>query len=172
MAEGLAALASPAEEWVHESSTLSLPPHIAARRDLVKRQPGFWRDLHPLPVGMEIARVAREVGFKLHVLTKGPVRTVAAWTEKVEWAQRHLSDADITITHDKGLVYGVALADDWPPYIERWIAHRPRGLVVMPAQPWNAHFAHANVFRYDGTEPGWLRTRLLEAYARAPSAKG
>jgi|GEM_PF-4745712 len=35
-------------------------------------------------------------------------------------------------------------------YIERWLTWRPRGLVIMPAQPWNEDFRHSNVLRYNG----------------------
>jgi len=113
-------------------------PHMKFRRDLVKRQPGFWEGLPVLPLGMSIVEILRRLDYEIHVLSKGPVTTTSAWTEKVHWVQKHLgAGTPITMTHDKGLVYGRVLVDDWPPYIEAWLAYRPRGFVVMPAQPWN-----------------------------------
>ena len=53
--------------------------------------------------------------------------------------------ADVTVTHDKGLVYGKVLFDDYPPYIERWLEHRPRGKVLMLETPYNRSFSHPNV---------------------------
>ena len=49
--------------------------------------------------------------------------------EKVQWCDRHLADFphQITITMDKGLVYGKLLVDDWPDYVLRWLRWRKRG---------------------------------------------
>ena len=72
------------------------------------------------------------------------------------------------------MVYGRVLFDDWPPYFEKWLAVRPRGLVVCLAHPWNAAFAkggpkeHPNVVRYDGSDVLELRYALERAQGRAP----
>ena len=58
----------------------------------------------------------------------------------------------ITMTEDKGLVYGKILVDDFPEYIERWLQWRPRGLVIMPAHEHNEQFKHPNIIRYRGDE--------------------
>jgi hypothetical protein len=58
-----------------------------------------------------------------------------------------LPDAQVTITQDKGLVYGKVLFDDWPGYITRWLEWRPRGLVLMLDHSWNQGFQHDNVIR-------------------------
>lgn len=121
-------------------------------KGLIKRQPGWWLKLEPIGLGFTIAEQLKQVGFKLMILTKGPNRSTNAWTEKLEWCQKHLPDADVTITHDKGLVYGKILVDDWPPYIERWLEHRPRGVVLMPAQNWNEGFQHKQVVRVASVE--------------------
>ena len=117
--------------------------------DLIKRQPGFWRNLPPLPLGMEILRFLRALDYRIHILTRGPKRKPPAWTEKVEWVHAHLgAETSIHIAHDKALVYGRVLVDDWPAYIKPWLKHRPRGIVIMPAQPWNEDFTHPQVLRY------------------------
>ena len=141
------------------------PPHIERRMQLIKRQPNWWRNLPELKAGMQIVEVLRELGFSLHVLTKGPYNTTTAWTEKVNWVREHLPDAQITITEEKGLVYGKLLVDDWPPYIESWLAHRPRGLVIMPAHPWNKTFTHPRVIRYEGrvTDNLWEELQKIVA---------
>jgi 5'-nucleotidase len=56
----------------------------------------------------------------------------------------------VTITMDKGLVYGKVLVDDYPEYALRWLKWRKRGLVIMPNQPWNQGFEHPQVHRYTG----------------------
>lgn len=123
-------------------------PHLKARMDLIKRQPGWWEGLATLPAGFVVVNMLRRLDYHLHILTKGPKRNVDAWTQKAKWCQQWIPDAEITITLDKGLVYGRVLVDDWPPYIQAWLEYRPRGLVIMPAQPWNQHFKHPQVIRH------------------------
>jgi 5'(3')-deoxyribonucleotidase len=147
--------------------------YMKARRKLIQRQPGFWRNLKPLPMGFEVIEEMRRLTFSLHVLTKGPTSTPNAWSEKLEWCQEHIPDAAVTISGDKSLVYGRVLFDDWPSYYLKWLLVRPRGLVVCLAHPWNEDFRqggpkeHPNVFRYDGTNRPELVSRLTKAYERA-----
>lgn len=151
------------------------PQWMKARQNLIRIVPGFWRDIPKLEAGFEVLGLLRELKFSLNILTKGPDKSINAWSEKVEWCQEHVPDAAITITQDKGLVYGRVLFDDWPPYVRRWLEWRPRGLIVMMDWPWNRDFAHPNVFRYYPYEVGsgewkqqyeWLRDKLVEARDR------
>ena len=120
-----------------------------ARMDLIKRQPGWWLNLEPWKPGFEILQMLRRIGYRIHILTRGPKNNHVAWGEKVAWVRNHVPDAHgITVTLDKSLVYGRVLVDDWPPYIEGWLKHRPRGLVIMPDQPWNQDYTHPQVIRY------------------------
>lgn len=75
---------------------------------------------------------------------------------------------DVHVVSDKGLVYGVALYDDYPRYIEAWLEHRPRGLVVMPANASNKHFSHPNVIRYDGTTLAEVERAMRIVLVRKP----
>lgn len=125
-----------------------VPDWLEDRMDLIKTQPGFWLGLPPIDLGLEVCAVLQNaLGLRLMVLSKGPRRTIPAWSEKVQWAQAYLPSADITITYDKGLVYGKVLFDDYPPYIERWLQHRPRGKVLMLDNVYNKEFTHPNVLR-------------------------
>lgn len=172
MHKGLMALAAPGE-----SVRLSgpFPVHIKARRTLIKQQPGFWECLPRVKAGFEVLEMVTDLGYDSHVLTKGPVRSTNAWTEKVKWCQREIPDVPITITQDKSLVYGRVLVDDWPKYVDPWLKHRPRGLVVMLDWPHNQGYEHPNVFRYyqhKRTSPLWapqvlaLKERLIHARDR------
>lgn len=123
-------------------------PHWRARMDLIKRQPGFWSGLEPIRIGFIVYdELIHAAGFKPIVLTKGPRRTTAAWTEKANWVREHLPDAQLCITEDKGLVYGKVLYDDWPDYITRWLEWRPRGKVIMRTTRYNRGFEHPQVLR-------------------------
>lgn len=147
-------------------------PWLEARRKLIQRIPGFWKNLQPIQHGFDVVEVMREIGYSLHVLTKGPTSTSNAWGEKLEWCQEYIPDAAVTVSGDKSLVYGRVLFDDFPPYYTAWLRVRPRGLVVCLAHAWNERYApegdltHPQVFRYDGTNKDELVIRLQAAYDR------
>lgn len=170
MARRLEPLRSPEEPPY--SGWDNVPEYIQRRRDLIKSQPGFWRDLPRIPLGFDIIEELRALKFKIHVLTKGPWKTISAWSEKFEWCKTHLPDVDVTITQDKSLVYGRVLVDDFPPYFIPWLKVRPRGVVICVAQTWNKDFApggslaQPNIIRYDGTNLESVRTALAYAYNR------
>ncbi len=125
------------------------PPHLTARRRLVKQIPGFWSGLPQLSDGFTLLDMARQLNFRIMVLSRGPRTNAVAWGEKLEWCRINLpSDVQVTLTEDKGLVYGRVLVDDWPSYIGRWLEWRKRGLVIMPDRPWNQDFTHPQVVRY------------------------
>jgi 5'-nucleotidase len=151
-----------------------LPAHIKERMRLVKNTPGFWLNLPIWKPGFEILEEARRLGMQIEVLTKGPRHTTIAWTEKVQWCQRNLGDVphQVTITMDKGLVYGRLLVDDYPDYVSAWLRWRKRGFVIMPAHPWNEGFAHPQVYRYHGNRPEMVRileTVVARAREQMPS---
>jgi hypothetical protein len=81
--------------------------------------------------------------------------------EKFDWCRRHVPKLPVIMAEEKGLVFGDVLVDDWPAYIARWLCWQPRGLVIAPAQPWNAKTAFpTNALRYDGTNLKEIRLRL------------
>ena len=155
-------IASPGDRPV-ETIYGNLPPHIEARRHMITTQVGWWLSLERFKLGWDVLELVKNFDFRIVVLTKGPASKPSAWTEKVQWCDKHLKGMveGITITHDKGLVYGKVLVDDFPAYVERWLEWRPRGLVIMPAHYHNEGFVHPNVVRYDGTNLEEVRTRLM-----------
>jgi 5'(3')-deoxyribonucleotidase len=135
------------------------PAHIRERRRLVKRQPGFWRDLRKFDLGFAVLDLAMRAGFSIDILSKAPRMNWPAWSEKVEWAHKHLpmdQGIRMNLVEKKGLFYGRVLVDDFVPYVTDWLTYRPRGLVIMPAHPHNQGFEHPQVIRvgfdiaYDG----------------------
>lgn len=153
MAEFLEAMRSPNEPVV-DFSHQEQPPYIEARMNAIKKIPGWWLNLPVIPGGIKIMQMAAQIGFNLHVLTKGPEKSTAAWTEKFEWCRRNLESmlvgksVGVTVSVTKGLTYGTLLVDDYPPYVLDWLKHRPRGLVLMPFRKWNLDFKHDQVVRY------------------------
>ena len=146
--EGLKSLLSPIE-WANPQGVnfRDQAPWYKARKHLICRQPGFWLNLPRIETGFAITQLLEDLGYQLHVLTKGPSYAENAWTEKKAWTRQHLPQAKITITEEKGLVYGKILFDDWVPYINDWLAFRPRGTVLMLDQLWNQGFEHPQVIR-------------------------
>jgi hypothetical protein len=175
--EAMRKLASPGEPDFHSFMDEMRPPWLEARRHLVSSIPGFWRSLPRLPAGFAIHDALVSVGFRIHILTKGPRTKPAAWMEKLEWCRMHVPDADVSITENKSLSYGRVLVDDWGPYFMGWLAHRPRGVVIVPAQPWNVgceEAAPGNIFRYDHSQEGSFATlhRIVRAVADRRDGEG
>jgi FMN phosphatase YigB (HAD superfamily) len=142
--------------------------YIEARRHVITSQVGWFLNLPKLKLGWDVLEIAKEIGYSISILTKGPARKHTAWAEKVEWCNRYLADYidGVTIAHDKGMVYGAVLVDDWPEYVERWLEHRPRGLVIMPASKNNMGFSHPNVVRYDGSNFEEVKSRMEVQFVR------
>lgn len=180
MAKEMEALRSDAERTILEVATVvarkdwweGRDPYLKRRRELIKSQPGFWRNLPPLKLGFDVLDVARELSFENHALTKGPSSNPAAWMEKVQWCGEHAPDLHITIGQKKSLVYGKVLVDDWPPYFLPWLEVRPRGLVIAIAQRWNRDVHHPNLVVYDGSNLEQVRERMFKARASAWKTQG
>lgn len=175
----LSAIAGPDENPVHWETEYEDLPYMKARRRLIKSIPGFWANLTTLPLGFDVVDILKELEYHIHVLTKCPkVNKLPdgrdaepnAYSEKAQWCFKHLPDVPITMSHDKGLVYGSVLVDDWPPYIERWLEWRPRGLVVAIAQPWNIGIDKKfdRVIRYSSSNRDELVDRLTKQRRRSP----
>lgn len=123
-------------------------PLLEYRATLVKKQPNWWINLKPIEPALSFIRVLEDMGFQCHILTKGPRRNPAAWTEKVRWIDKHLGENyPINIVTNKELFYGKLLFDDWPAYCEKWLESRPRGLVIMPEASHNKYYSHDRVIK-------------------------
>jgi len=171
MLRELQKMAAPGEFCGHSHYSKDDPLHIRARKHSIMRQVGWWRNLPRKRIGFQIMEIASAMGFEIHILTKGPSTKPHVWTEKIEWCKEHLGDTPVTITQDKGLVYGKVLVDDYPAYIERWLKWRPRGLVVMPDTVHNRHFDHPNVVRATGENFDIVEAAMTLAAKRPPGER-
>lgn len=152
----------------------NLPPVYERRRKLICKVPGFWINLKPFELGFNVLRGAVEAGFDIDILTKGPMHSPIAWKEKVEWCEKYLNTITpfgMNIVTNKGRFYGRVLVDDFIPYVQQWLKHRPRGLVIMPAHCYNEGFTHPNVIRYDGSNGNQVWDALLKAKNRTASTE-
>lgn len=146
--EELAAPGEPARAWDHDKE----PPHIKARRRLIKKLPGFWSGLREMRDGFDVLDLLVREGYAINVLTKAPAKNYPVWSEKAQWCDEHLSWAKprITMTEDKEGVDGDLLLDDWPEYVGPWLDAHPDGWVIMPAHDYNKGYRHPRCLRYDG----------------------
>ena len=148
---GLRLLKSPEERdfditKVHED----LPEYIYERKKLITQSKEWWANLPKLQLGWDILKVAEKLGYKISILSQGPDKNPNAWAGKKEWQNKYLDGYEIDITRDKSRVYGRVLVDDFPDYASAWLAHRPRGLVIMPENKGNKNFTHPQLIRYNG----------------------
>ena len=168
------AIASPQEKeflkTIENFHDLEDQEHYAKRIELIRKQPGWWINLEKLEAGFTILNMIKEIGFCTKILTKGPKpwKNPGAWAEKAICIHKHFGDTmniDI-VGHNKSGTYGRVLVDDYPKYISDWLKYRHRGLVIMPAHSYNAHFSHQNVIRYDGTNDEEVKNALQAAFNR------
>jgi 5'-nucleotidase len=161
-------LRSPTELPVKSLAERRLPNYLINRANLIRQQESWWENLPRLKLGWDVLKVAQQLGFKIMILTQGPKSKPQGWSGKIKWLSKNLPGVDVTITRDKGLVYGKVLVDDFPGYIERWLEHRKRGLVIMPVNEFNKDFKHSNVIRYDGKNLREVREALKKVLKRKP----
>jgi 5'-nucleotidase len=166
MTGNMLVLASPSEPDYSTYDWSNAPAFIKARRNLIKRQPGFWRNLEKIDDGFKVIDLLEKHDFSLAVLTKGPRKNSLAWAEKVEWCGEHLPQADITITYNKSRVYSRILFDDFPPYFEGWLQVRPRGLVIAIKHPWNCHTDDPRVVLFDGSNLDQVEEAIIKVKNR------
>jgi len=166
MQRDLESLRAPCEEAREIGYGKDHPPYIWNRMLLIKGRGEWWENLPRIDKGFAVLEIMRELGYYISVLTQGPRDNAEAWSHKILWCKKNLPGTDVTITRNKGLVYGRVLMDDYPEYIMQWLEHRPRGLVIMPDQPWNQDFSHPNVLRHtDNIDE--VREMLIKARDRA-----
>ena len=157
MLEDFLKICSPAEKESYYENGESLRtlenkyPHIKERTRLIKRQPNWWKDLKPISMGMTLLKLAHELGYECHILTQGPCKIPAAWSEKLLWVQENIPyeihKNRVHVVSDKSIAMGHILYDDYPDYCINWLSNNPQGKVIMPVAPDNKDFIHDRVFK-------------------------
>lgn len=146
----LALLRSPGEKEI-DFNFNNNPEYLENRMKLIKSSESWWENLPPIDAIHEFFAITKELGYRNVILTQGPKNNPSAWSGKKKCIDKHFGyDLDITLTRDKGLVYGKVLFDDFPDYILKWLKWRKNGLVIMPGNKSNEGFTHQQVIRYDG----------------------
>lgn len=86
--------------------------------DQVKRQPGAYLAMQPIPGAIAAVRSLIGMGFDVWIASKPPTGVPGAYADKVAWVLEHLPELKrrIVLTHDKSLLGSAAdvLVDDRP----------------------------------------------------------
>ena len=167
MQRDLDSMRAPGEEKYTIGLHKQHPDYIFARMELIKSRGEWWENLPKFQLGFDVLDILKKLNYYISVLTQGPKENAIAWSHKLRWCMKNVPDLDVTITRNKGIVYGKVLVDDYIPYVEQWLAHRPRGLVIMPAHEWNKDCAPMpNVIRYDGSNLDQVEEALTKVRQR------
>lgn len=169
MIKALNKLRHPSEPKITNENlwTLEKTKFMNERMTLIKKVPNWWFKLKPIKEGFEIFKYAASIGYRCQILTKGPQKNSGAWSEKHACIRKYFGeDVEIHITEDKGQLYGNILYDDYPEYMDSWLAHRPRGLGIMPNRVSNKHYSNENVIKHGNSEKDIENTKeaILKFY--------
>jgi len=96
---------------------LQMPPELREKARAIKREPGFFLNLEPLPGAPEAAREMLALGHEVFICTAPITACATCPMEKFQWAARHLGPEwpkRIHISSDKTMVRGDFLVDDKP----------------------------------------------------------
>jgi len=58
-----------------------LPIWLLNLKHRITQKPGYWRNLEKIKPGFHVLNMARDIGFDLRILTKGPRSKPSSWTE-------------------------------------------------------------------------------------------
>lgn len=168
--QDLELIRSPTDPPLPPNLWTDLPPWLRRRILLITSRPGWWLKLPKYRLGWDLYETAVEIGYAVEILTKGPSENFYAWAEKAERISKDLGKTAVAniVGKSKQLYYGRVLVDDYPRYVSEWLAHRPRGLAILPAQAYNAEFSHPNAIRYDGTNMKIIADAMRRAFDRKP----
>jgi FMN phosphatase YigB (HAD superfamily) len=160
-------LRSPEEKSFRGYIDEKTPAHILNRASLIRSHKEWWVNIPKLKLGWDVLGVAENLEYKIKILTQGPRKIPIAWAGKKEWIDKYFwEDIDLTLTRDKGDVYGRVLVDDYPNYISKWLKWRKNGLVIMPANDLNFDYKHKQVIRYDGSNLDEVSNAMKRARGR------
>lgn len=113
------------------------PRHLEEAVVSVYTAPGFYRDLPPIPGGLEAMAELLALGHDVRICTSPLNQYRHCVPEKYEWVERHLGPgfvARMIVTKDKTVVHGDVLVDDKPEVVG---VRRPDWRHVLYDQPYN-----------------------------------
>ena len=157
----------PKEPKYHHSYSDDVPGYIKARERFIKSSQEWWENLPKFKLGWDILKMAKNMGFRIVILTKASRESPDSYAGKKAWIEKNLGgNTEINFSEDKSLVYGRMLVDDSTKFADSWLKHHPRGWVIMPADHNNKDFKHERIVRYTGRNLSQVRKILVWAKNR------
>lgn len=102
------------------------------------KEPGFFRELKPIPGALEFVRSAKERGHDVLIVTASTLTHGPG--EKFEWLTQHLPDFDrnqVIFAKRKELVSGDLLIDDNAPNCAGFLRAQPNSRAIGIEYPYN-----------------------------------
>lgn len=138
-------------------------PHLRKLVDKIRTREGWWLELEKREEGFEILSVAIEVGFEIHIATQGPKGCPNAWGEKMQWVHKNVPGVKVTVTEDKSFVHGDVLVDDFPDFLDAWLARDEKRYGILCPTKYNQDYEHESVFPYKYSRSD-IKERLESIY--------
>lgn len=110
---------------------------------------GFYRDLKPMPGGIEAVKEAHALGHEVHFVSAPWTSNLTCAQDKFDWIGKHFGDDwrdKLVLAKDKTIVSGDVLFDDKEP-----IPHKERAdwTQVYIDQPYNQGVPGYRIFEWD-----------------------
>jgi 5'-nucleotidase len=123
-------------------------------------EPGFFRDLEPIPGGIDAIKALHEDGHRIVIITSAPDDAPTAHHDKVQWVRQHLpfiGKKDFIGTHAKDMFRADVLIDDGPHNIEAFRNANPAGFIATIGYHYNVKAQHLCNFvaKYNYDEPNF-----------------
>ena len=141
-----------AKQLDHVYDSEDKPADITAEIRRVKGIKNWWLNLPRIEAGFVIVNLCKEMGYEIHIASRGPSHYPQAWAEKLMWCQKQpeLKDSPVHIVSEKSILMGDILYDDNAKYMNQWLAGNPSGVGIMLAKPENSTYKNQKVVRYNG----------------------
>lgn len=132
-----------AEDFKHYAFADSFGQEVADRIVAIFHEPGFYKDLIPLPGALETVDELLARGHTIEIVTAPPsTHSPHAAGEKIEWVSKWFPALakNVTVTKNKFYVATDMLIDDYAHNIEKWCKSNSSGLGFLVNQPWNKSY--------------------------------
>src|SRR3989344_2461966 len=82
-------LISPSEQLFTPPLEDNAPKYLRARADLIRSSESWWENLPMLKLGWDILKIAKNLEYRIMILTQGPRRNPASWSGKKKWIAKN-----------------------------------------------------------------------------------
>jgi len=117
----------------------SYPAELRPLLEEVYNEPGFFRDIPPIPGGLEAVQEIADKGHHVFICSAPLLTNPTCASDKYDWVKSHLGaewEEKLILSRDKTLIAGDYLVDDKPSIKG---CRTPSWKHILYTQPCNAH---------------------------------